>query len=153
MSQMIDSGRVINTTMAFWDCNPQSQPQPNEASSPVIKGGGLMSTHAIFSPLKSLAWIYHILTTAHSVPVTSISVTFQYQLKQLIYHYFNMLSSNNFEIWNHELTNFRRIKINKSKWRFCSLNRTEISQTHPAAKPEYSLNATSRSTFLTELSQ
>jgi len=34
----------------------------------------------------------------NSLPVTPISVTFQYELKQLIYHYFNTLSSNTFEI-------------------------------------------------------
>ena len=39
------------------------------------------------------------------------------------------------------------------KMRFCSFKYTENSQTHPAAKPVYSLNATSGSTIIAQLPQ
>ena len=90
----------------------------------------------------------------NSLPITSTSVTFQYQLKQLIslFQHTVIKQFQNLKTW---IKKFQKNQINKSKWDFVPWNvlSTEISQTHPAAKLEYSLKATSRSTFVTELSQ
>lgn len=90
---------------------------------------------------------------SNSLPITSTSVTFQYQLKQLIYHYFNTVLK---QFWNLKtwVMKFQKNQIKKSKWVvFFSFKYTENSQTHPAAKPVYSLYATSRSTIIPQLPQ
>jgi hypothetical protein len=150
----IDTGRVINTMMAFWSYNPKSQPQPSEASSSVTKKKWQeTSTHATFSSMKSLSWIQHILSTAiftNYFNICNIPVSAETVNLSLFQH--TVLK----QFWNSKthIQKFQKIQINKSKWDFVPWNTVywDYTKTQPAAKPVYSLNATSISTNTAELS-